>query len=260
MKDHEHAHHPPASEPHAHAHGHASAAEEGRPRMLLALFLLTALSVAVMAFNQLQIVDVQYGMSRYSALAVAPAASDSQGGASGASLQSLAAKVMPKGIPVVYGSELGVSYDDPVKAMAVLGPMDDGNGMKDAAMNARYVKIGSMMACEYCCGATTLVFPNGQAACGCQHSYVMRGLAKYLIEKHGSEFTDEQILAELGKWKALFFPKPVLTKALAFESAGKDASNIVDLTSNKFQGFEKTATAQGPASSASSLPSQVGGC
>ena len=84
----------------------------------------------------------------------------------------------------------------------------------------RYVKIGSMIACEYCCGATTLVFSNGQPACGCAHSYAMRGVAKYLIKNHGTEYTDDQILEELGKWKVLFFPGEHEQKANVLEAQG----------------------------------------
>ena len=179
------------------------------------------------------------------------------------SLESIAAKVIPTGVPKIYGAELGVTFADPVNSMAVLAKMDDGNGMPDKTMNARYVKIGSQIACEYCCGANTLVFETGQAACGCAHSYAMRGLAKYLISKHGAEYTDEQILEELGKWKTMFFPKPILTKAVEFATAGKDI-NTLDLTTNKFRGFKAPAAA--PATSGSSgvanianLPNMVGG-
>ncbi len=282
MKDHDHSHHSPAPEgtgpnhahsksggethPYATAHGYV--ADEGQPRMLLALFILTALSVAVMAFNQLQITDVQYGMARYSAAAVAgtvasAAGSASSAGGSGGNVQAMMARIIPKGIPAIYGSELGVSYDDPVSAMKVMAPMDDGITLS-AEQNARYVKIASQISCEYCCGAESIIFPNGQAACGCQHSYVMRGLAKYLLTQHGTEYSDEQILEELGKWKTQFFPKQILTKALAFESAGK-AINTIDLTSNKYRGFSaqtapQSAATTGDASGVAGLPNMVGGC
>lgn len=284
MKDHEHSHHSSAPEgtgpnhgisksggdahPHPHATAHGHSADEGKPRMLLALFILTALSVAVMAFNQLQITDVQYGMTRYSAAAVAGTVASVTGsapssGGSGGNVQAMMARIIPKGIPAIYGSELGVSYDDPVSAMKVMAPMDDGITLT-AEQNARYVKIASQISCEYCCGAESIIFPNGQAACGCQHSYTMRGLAKYLLTKHGTEYSDEQVLEELGKWKTLFFPKQILTKALAFESAGK-AINTIDLTSNKYRGFSAQAAPQsaattGGASGVAGLPNMVGGC
>ena len=176
--------------------------------------------------------------------------------------------MIPKGVPTIYGPELKVTFDDPITSMAILAKLDDGNGMADATMNARYVKIASMIACEYCCGATTLVASGGQAACGCAHSYAMRGLAKYLISKHGKEYTDDQILAELGKWKTMFFPKQHILKAVEFANAGKDI-NTIDLTSNKFRGFKAAAAAPATSSGAASgsgvsgianLPNMVGGC
>ncbi len=41
----------------------------------------------------------------------------------------------------------------------------------------------------------------------------MRGIAKYIISKHGKEYSNEQVLEELGKWKTLFFPKQMTDKA-----------------------------------------------
>ncbi|MEK6792784.1 MAG: hypothetical protein AABX95_03120, partial [Nanoarchaeota archaeon] len=119
--------------------------------------------------------------------------------------------VLPKGAPAVYGSEIGISYDDvsasnPSLADATMAKL---TAFEDMQLNSeqmeRYVKIGSSIACEYCCGAKTLVFSNGERACGCAHSYAMRGLAKYLLTEH-PDMTDLEILNELGKWKVLFFP------------------------------------------------------
>ncbi|MBI5225719.1 hypothetical protein HY994_00585 [Candidatus Micrarchaeota archaeon] len=235
------------------------------------LFILIGLVVALTAYNQLQITDIKVA-AQYAGVASSAASfatqtntpsntlsSTNANAGTSAQLQALSAKVMSKGIPAIYGPELRISYDDPVSAMAVLSPLDDGTTLNPEQL-ARYTKITLQISCEYCCGAESIVFANGQAACGCQHSYVMRGLAKYLVTKHGGEYTDDQILEELGKWKVLFFPKPMLTKALAFEAAGKPL-NIIDLTSNKYRGFEKTAAAaQSSASGPAGIPNQVGGC
>lgn len=281
MKDHEHEHGHGGGHgaPHSHeqttagghnpTHSHVSHEKNHGPHpenqdshpLLLSLFVLAALSVAVMAFNQIQIADVQYAMTKYSAAGVAPAAGSGQSAPAGSSanLQALADRIIPKGIPAIYGKELGVSYDDPVAAMTVLSPLDDGTQLS-AEQNARYTKIVLQISCEYCCGAESIIFANGQAACGCQHSYVMRGLAKYLITKHGTEYSDEQVLEELGKWKTLFFPKQILTKAMQFEAAGK-AINTIDLTSNKYRGFTASAAGQsGSAQGVANLPNMVGGC
>ena len=114
----------------------------------------------------------------------------------------------------------------------------------------RYIDIGLQISCEYCCGADSIIFSNGKAACGCAHSYAMRGLAKYLIKNHGTEFTDDEILEELGKWKVLFFPGIHETKAAVLKSKGIEL-NYINLASNKYRGIE---TGQ------QSSSGMVGGC
>ncbi len=231
--------------------------------------LLAALVISV-AFNQYQIsalyalpipakivAGASAGQAGGSAGSVQGSAGGSAGGASGAAKASLL-DVRPKGTPAIYGSELGVKYDDVSEAdpalanqaIAKLSKYDTGITLQGAELE-RYVKIGSSIACEYCCGAKSLVFANGQAACGCAHSYAMRGLAKYLIKNHGSEYTDDQILEELGKWKVLFFPGVHAQKAAVLESQGVEL-NYVNLASNKYRGAEKGASGSGG--------SMVGGC
>ena len=156
-----------------------------------------------------------------------------------------ASEIIPTGIPKIYGGELKISYDDvspndPVKTESTINVLS--NIDRTVTLTGddleRYVKIGSMIACEYCCGAETLVFSNGQPACGCAHSYSMRGLAKYLIKNHGDEYTDDEILEELGKWKVLFFPGVHETKAAVLKSKGIEM-NYINLASNKYRGIEK---------------------
>ena len=76
--------------------------------------------------------------------------------------------VLPKGTPEIYGSEIGVSYDDisasnPSLADATMAKLTKYEDMQlDSAQMERYVKIGSSIACEYCCGAKTLVLAMEQ--------------------------------------------------------------------------------------------------
>ena len=169
-----------------------------------------------------------------------------------------ASKIMPSGIPAVYGSELGVRYDDvtasnPALADATIQKLSAYEDIKlTNEQKTRYIKIGSSISCEYCCGAKSIIFSNGERACGCAHSYAMRGLAKYLLTKH-PDMTDEQILNELGKWKVLFFPGVHEHKAQVLESKGIDATNYINLASNLYRGIEK-----GQATGASGQ--MVGGC
>ena len=169
-----------------------------------------------------------------------------------------ASEIIPKGVPAVYGQELEVSYNDvsasnPNLAEATIAKLTKYENMQlNNATMTRYVRIGSSIACEYCCGAQTLVFSNGERACGCAHSYAMRGLAKYLLTKH-PDMTDAEILNELGKWKVLFFPGVHEQKAKVLEANGIDSTNYINLASNLYRGAEQGQTSGGGTG-------QVGGC
>ncbi|MDP2641251.1 MAG: hypothetical protein Q8P39_01770 [Candidatus Yanofskybacteria bacterium] len=168
--------------------------------------------------------------------------------------------VIPAGIPNVYGAELGVSYDDvgpgdPRLAdltIRTLGQLDlelelAGNDLE------RYISIlyhqHNGMSCEYCCGARSVLFENGTPACGCAHSYAMRGLAKYLILEHGENMADKEILEEIGKWKVLFFPEIHEQKAVVMRQLGMTV-DYISMTANINRGIERGAA----------LGSMVGDC
>ena len=168
-----------------------------------------------------------------------------------------ASEIIPKGIPEIYGSKLGVSFDDVSASNPALADqtIQKLTAYEDKTLDEtqlkRYIKIGSSISCEYCCGAKALIFSNGERACGCAHSYAMRGLAKYLLINH-PDMTDEQILNEMGKWKVLFFPGIHEQKADALEAQGVDITNYANLASNLYRGAEKGQTTNGGA--------MVGGC
>ena len=167
-----------------------------------------------------------------------------------------ASEIIPTGAPKIYGKELGVSYDDvspnnptsTERAIGILSNLDTSITLTGENLQ-RYINIASQISCEYCCGAKSIIFSNGQAACGCAHSYAMRGLGKYLIKNHGSEYTDDEILEELGKWKVLFFPGIHESKAEVLKSQGIEI-NYINLASNKYRGIEQGQSSGG----------MVGGC
>ena len=175
-----------------------------------------------------------------------------------------ASEVIPKGTPEVYGEELGIKYDDvsPNNLGLAEATIQKLSAYEDETLNnaqmERYIRIGSSISCEYCCGAEAIIFNNGQRACGCAHSYAMRGLAKYLLINH-PEMSDLQILNELGKWKVLFFPGIHEQKAAALKANGIDYTNesvgYVYLASNLYRGIENQAT-----TSSSGGSQMVGGC
>ncbi len=204
------------------------------------LYVMVILAIGLLAFNQYQIFTAGSIGNSANNIPSTGQIIVQQPKQSQVDMQAVLAKVMPKGIPEVYGPELKVSFDDPVKSLDILANFDaDLNpgkgGIKFEELTQvqkdRYLKIGFMIACEYCCGVKSLITKDGQPSCSCAHSAAMRGLAKYLLKNHENEFTDEQILDHLTKWKTLFFPKQMVDKYL------------------KSQGL-----------SSGELPNQVGGC
>ncbi|MBS3132817.1 hypothetical protein J4470_01650 [Candidatus Woesearchaeota archaeon] len=196
----------------------------------LSMLLLVA-ALAVVLFNSFQISQMKGSSSITGAAVIKVSEQD----------------VIPKGVPKIYGSELGVSFDDISSlnqqladaTINKLGALDRSIELRGGQLQ-RYIAIASKISCEYCCGAASIIFSNGQAACGCAHSYAMRGVAKYLIENHGDEYSDDEVLEELGKWKTLFFPSQLSQKAEVLSENGIEL-NYINLASNKYRGIEQGA-------------------
>ena len=72
--------------------------------------------------------------------------------------------VTPKGVPNIYGKELGISFDDvsaasPTKAentINKLGAFDDKITLSGKDLE-RYISIAGKISCEYCCGAEAII-------------------------------------------------------------------------------------------------------
>lgn len=132
--------------------------------------------------------------------------------------QEIKAATIPAGVPAGYGEFLQVSFDEVQSSMNILRRMDPTYGADKLELQGpdleRYIWVGEQTACRYCCGAPTLVLPDGKAACRCEHSQAMRGLAAYLILEQGDRYSSEEIVAELNKWRATYFPKQTLGEAL----------------------------------------------
>jgi hypothetical protein len=178
------------------------------------LSLIIVLAVVIL-FNQWQIISL------YGTMKKGITVSD-DGAGSAQTAQAAAAKLLPKGVPPLYGEELGISFDNAAAAISVLAPyeQDTRADKLTGELLDRYIKIGSSIACEFCCGAKTMVFADGSKACGCAHSAAMRGVAAYLLDNYGDQLSDEEILAEVAKWKAVFFPGSTVQKYLSQQGAG----------------------------------------
>jgi hypothetical protein len=211
--------------------------------ILVSLLVITSL---VLMFNTLSLSNLTNGSSGLTGSIISNVDSNS---------------VIPTGIPEIYGEELGLRYDDvsandPYIAdvtIGVLAQIDRSVELsgtnKERYINTLYNLEGGM-SCEYCCGARSIIFETGEAACGCAHSYAMRGLTKYLLTEHGDEYSDVEILEEVGKWKTLFFPTQMQQKADVLAEKGIEFS-YVNLASNANRGIEQGTSSSG---------GMVGGC
>ncbi|MEE8391560.1 MAG: hypothetical protein V3S14_12295 [Anaerolineae bacterium] len=132
--------------------------------------------------------------------------------------KEIQAEVIPNGVPDTYGAALNVSFDQVQASINVMRKFDPTYGEDGIVLTGadleQYVRVGSATACLYCCDARTLVKPDGVAACGCAHSQAMRGLGAYLITNYPGDYTDEELVEELNRWRAVYFPKQTLTQAL----------------------------------------------
>lgn len=137
--------------------------------------------------------------------------------------------VIPTGTPQ-YGRSLGVTFDDPVNSLDVLvstyrqielSPEDQ----------RRYLNLATKpvgISCEFCCGVGPVGITNdGKLMCGCKHNPAVHGLTKWMIQN--TDYSDAEILREVMRWKALFFPKNMVELALTV--AGGDTSSLDNLPS-----------------------------
>ena len=185
---------------------------------------------------------------------------------SGNAADDALAMIMLRGVPAVYGAELNVSFDNVQGSLDTLKAFDPTYGARPinlvGAALQRYINIGMKIACEYCCGAKTLVTTSGQAACGCAHSQAMRGLLAYLITNHGNEYSDDELLREMAQWKGMFFPRQMIAK-LSASLTGQSAftADTAALVLNvKLPRYGGTAAAAPPPIQVQNLPNMVGGC
>ncbi len=222
-----------------------------------------ALVTFLIIFNQILVLDIQAILRGDN-----PAGKFAFAGNLSADVGNL---IMISGQPEIYGSELGVEYVNPVnqqlmnQMIARMKQYDPTYGTNKITLTGeslkRYIDIGSRIACEYCCGAKTLVFKDGQAACGCAHSQSMRGLAAYLLKYHGGHYSDDQILRELARWKGLYFPKQMAAKLISQLGSGNYTPDIAALLlgvdTSKISKDVKNAPVP---STIQNLPNQSGGC
>jgi len=215
--------------------------------------MLILATLVMFLFNSVQINSVHTMMMQ-------PTLSANEQTSTRTPLRAAPSDIIPTGVPEIYGEDLNFAYDDidpydAVKANAAIKKFSnlDKSLTVEGTTLERYITIlykeYGGMSCEFCCGARSIIFENGKPACGCAHSFAMRGLTKYLLLNH-PDIDNEEILEEVGKFKILFFPTIHEAKAQVMTDKGMDYNTIL-LTTNVHRGIEQGKTTGG---------SMVGGC
>lgn len=181
--------------------------------------------------------------------------------------------VIPKGVPSYAesgpGSELlqGLSFDDPIAAQKIWAQLE-GNGrvgtskriQLTADEEQRYKKLTNIFTCDYCCGGPNSVTRIAQ--CGCQHAYAWKGMARFFT-KYYPEKTDEEIMGEMTKAKAMWYQKGMVEDYLVY-TGQKDANTLRHGGSagikQQFAGQNSGTSASASDVNTDSLNTMVGGC
>lgn len=139
--------------------------------------------------------------------------------------------MVPTGIPE-YGTEMGVSFDDPEGSLVTLA-----NAQKTLLagltpeLKERFISLALKpvgISCEYCCGLQAVgIREDGSSSCGCQHNPALLSVAMWLMQN--TDYSNAEILREVYYWKTLFFPKNMVD--LAVKISGGDESVLQDLPS-----------------------------
>ena len=183
--------------------------------------------------------------------------------------------VVPTGTPFYAaqgeGAEKikGVSFDDPLTSQKVWASLLGSRrfGTANAIQltpeeEQRWQRLTSVFTCDFCCGGPNSVTTISR--CGCAHAYAWQGMAKFFI-KYYPNYSDEQILGEMTKWKALWYPKGMIQDYLVY--TGQQSADT--LTHGGSTGIKQQFLQQAPntqqqthatATPLDELPSMVGGC
>ena len=142
------------------------------------------------------------------------------------------AVMIPSGTPT-YGEAMGgISYDDPLTALTKLKRAYAAlkqQAQADDNVWQRYLSLAAAprgISCEFCCGIGPQgIDASGNSRCGCAHNPAVQSVTLWLLLN--TEYSDAEILQEVYKWKALWFPKDMVS--LALQIAGGDTSVLEDL-------------------------------
>ncbi len=223
------------------------------------LLLLLALSLPVLAFNQMQLFEIDSSLSPsptvgssgsfvkvskgtgnlkdvdvYSLSSTPQTVSAVFPELAGATTEDEVLSILyPTGTPSYSDAVGGITYDDPVTSMEYLARYyfvvkEDIRKNNPDVWN-RYLKLAAAprgISCEFCCGVGPQgIDSQGNLRCGCKHNIALQALTLSLMSQ--TDLSDAEILREVMKWKTLFFPRNMVS--LGVELAGKDPSQIKSL-------------------------------
>lgn len=103
---------------------------------------------------------------------------------------------------------------------------------------ARYLGVGTKIACEFCCGAEALVFVDGSPACGCVHAAGMRGVLGYLSTNY-PHIPQIETLREVAKWKWIWFKPWMSLKILNEIENGMKSLDVIVLAKGREKEIRK---------------------
>lgn len=174
--------------------------------------------------------------------------------------------VISTGVPDIYGADLGVSFDSVQQSINIMRKYDPSYGRQEKITLTgdglqRYIDVGLRISCEYCCSAKAIILKDGEAACGCAHSIAMRGLLAYLIQNYETEYTNDELLREISRWKGMYFPKQMIKKMVAQLQNGNYTPDTASLALGlKLPDYGDGSKGAPLPSDIENLPSMVGGC
>ena len=131
-------------------------------------------------------------------------------------VEAAKAVMIPTGVPAY--APPGVSFDDPISAQQIWGSFENSIQLP-SDLEQRYQTIISTFSCNYCCGGPNRVTTINR--CGCRHAKAWRGMAKYLLQNYGVQYSDEAIKGEMYRWTGIWYPKGVVEDYLLATGRGE---------------------------------------
>ncbi len=159
---------------------------------------------------------------------------------SASSIDEIASILIPSGTPEYSEALGGITFDDIPNSLTYLSrwyfQLKDEVKNNDPETWQRYLKLAAAprgISCEFCCGVGPQgITSDGNLRCGCSHNIALQALTLGLMKY--TDYSDAEILREVLRWKAAFFPRGMVN--LAAQTIGQDPSQL------------------------GSLPGMVGGC